>query len=184
MTNLNEAPPQPSGGPSISLTPIGHVHSPLKTPSLKGAKQGIFRQGDHVGQVLRENNVDSRIVIDPAYEGLLEGLEQFSHVLVIYWPHLLPPEGRQARLVHPAGFEELPLTGVFATCSPARPNPLLATVVSLLGRSANVLDIHGLEAVDGSPVLDIKPYNKHYMVREDVRVPQWMDDLDRMYDGG
>lgn len=163
--------------------PIGRVHSPLQKPSLKGARQGISRQGAHVGQVLRENDVDSQIVIDPRYLPLLEGLEQFSHLVVIYWPHLLPEEGRQAQKVHPAGFEELPLTDVFATCSPARPNPLLVTVARLLAVDGNVLTIHGLEAVDGTPVLDIKPYNTHYLAREDVRAPQWMDELNRLYDG-
>lgn len=180
MANQANAETAPT---AFHIEPIGQVKSPLKAPSLRGGQGGIQRQGAHFGQVLQENNVDSLIVIERRFSPLLEGLEQFSHIVVIYWPHLLPPEGRLAQRVHPAGFEELPLTGVFATCSPARPNPLLTSVVSLLGRFDNVLEIHGLEAIDGSPVLDIKPYNRHYMMRENVRVPQWMDDLDRMYEG-
>jgi tRNA (Thr-GGU) A37 N-methylase len=80
--------------------------------------------------------------------------------------------------VHPAGFKDLPLVGVFATCSPARPNPLLVTVVKVISREDNVLNVFGLEAVDKSPILDIKPYSKHYLSREDVTIAPWMKALE------
>jgi tRNA (Thr-GGU) A37 N-methylase len=69
--------------------------------------------------------------------------------------------------------------GVFATCSPARPNPILVTAVKVLGVHANVLTVQGLEAVDRSPVLDIKPYNRNYMEMEDLKVADWMERIEQ-----
>ena len=161
----------------LTITPVGWVESPLTAPSLKGSKDGIAHRDGKMPEIT-EAEVESRIVLDPAYTGLIEGIEEFSHALVIYWPHLLPAEGRRAVKVHPAGFKDLPLVGVFATCSPARPNPLLVTVVKVLSREDNVLNVFGLEAVDKSPILDIKPYSKYYLSREDVTIAPWMKALE------
>ena len=119
------------GGKPISLRPVGVVQSPLKTPSLKAdgqdlAQRRAVRQDEH--------GVVSHLIINQEFAPLLDGVEDFSHLLVIYWPHLLPAKARGTQKIHPAGFQELPLVGVFASLSPARPNPLLATVVELLGR--------------------------------------------------
>jgi len=75
------------------------------------------------------------------------------------------------------GRKEIPLMGVFSTCSPARPNPVLTTVVRLCGRKENVLEITGLDTVDGSPVIDIKPYVKDSYPQERVTIPEWMEQL-------
>ena len=108
------------GGETIGLAPVGLVKSPLKTPSLKAEGRDLSQR-----RAVRraENDVVSYLVIKPELSPLLDGIEEFSHILVIYWPHLLPDEARATRKVHPAGFRDLPLTGVFATLSPARPNP-------------------------------------------------------------
>jgi tRNA (Thr-GGU) A37 N-methylase len=81
--------------------------------------------------------------------------------------------------VHPIGREEFPLKGIYATCSPARPNPVLVNAVLLLERNANVLRISGLEAVDGTPLVDIKPYVPVYFKVEDPWLPDWMDRIVR-----
>jgi len=78
---------------------------------------------------------------------------------------------------HPMGRKDLPLTGIFATCSPARPNPLCAIVVRLLECSGNLLKVQGLDAVDGSPVLDIKPYNPSYYPVGEVRISPWLEQI-------
>lgn len=72
---------------------------------------------------------------------------------------------------------DIPQTGIFSTCSPARPNPVLTTVVRLKGRKGNVLEVSGLDAVDGSPVVDIKPYVKDFYPQEGVHIPEWMQQL-------
>ena len=77
---------------------------------------------------------------------------------------------------------EFPLVGVFATGSPVRPNPILITMVRLLGRSGNTLRVTGLDALDGSPILDIKPYGGGGP--PDVRVPDWIKKVHREFSQG
>jgi tRNA (Thr-GGU) A37 N-methylase len=77
------------------------------------------------------------------------------------------------------GRKDLPLVGIFATCSPARPNPLCAIVVRLLERNGNRLKVEGLDAIDGSPVIDIKPYNPSYYDAGEVRIPPWLEQIHR-----
>lgn len=72
------------------------------------------------------------------------------------------------------GRKDLPVQGIFSTCSPARPNPVLVSAVPLLERKGNILKVKGLEAVDQSPVIDIKPYVKTYYWVENLSVPEWM----------
>jgi len=105
------------------------------------------------------------------------GIEGFSHILVLYWPHLVDPERRNLKIVHPMGRKDLPQQGIFATCSPARPNPVLVSVVPLLERLGNVLKVQGLDAVDGSPILDIKPYVQPHCGVERATVPPWMEKI-------
>lgn len=75
------------------------------------------------------------------------------------------------------GRKDLPIQGIFATCSPARPNPVLVSVVPLLERLGNVLKVQGLDAVDGSPILDIKPYVQPHCGVERATVPAWMEQI-------
>ena len=159
----------------IHLSPVGSVRSSISAASVhihgQGANQNIL---PHTHRFDREHK--SEIVLDAQWEELLDGIEGYSHIMVLYWPHLLSEERRQIRKVHPMGRTEIPLQGIFATRSPARPNPILVSVVKLLERKGNILHVQGLEAVDGSPVLDIKPHNRtFYMASEAVLVPDWME---------
>jgi tRNA-Thr(GGU) m(6)t(6)A37 methyltransferase TsaA len=95
-------------------------------------------------------------------------LKGFSHILVLYCPHLIDPERRKLRKVHPMGSKDLPRQGIFATCSPARPNPVLVSAVPLVARIKNVLQVRGFEAVDGSPIIDVKPHSKSYLQMENL----------------
>ena len=143
--------------PHMQLRPVGIVRSNLKEPSL------VAESGDlnwHPKEGRREwRTLVSELVIDSSLAGILDGIEDFSHLLVLYWAHRVPPEGRSIIKAHPMGRNDLPLVGIFATCSPARPNTILATVVRLLEHKENVLKVEGLDALDGSPIVDIKPYH-------------------------
>jgi tRNA (Thr-GGU) A37 N-methylase len=75
------------------------------------------------------------------------------------------------------GRKDLPLVGVFSTCSPARPNPVLVIAVRLLERDGYTLRVQGLDAVDGSPVVDIKPYLPSYYAIEDAKLSDWMNHI-------
>ena len=169
----------------IEINPIGVVRSELKKPTLRAGNDGLTleqRLEEARAEHRRQRALVSEIVLESEHEPRLEGIEGFSHVLVLYWPHLVPAERRGLTTVHPMGREEFPEVGVFATCSPARPNPVLTTVVRLLSRRGNVLEVQGLEAVDGSPVIDVKPYNPGYLRVKDPVLPDWMEQIRREMD--
>jgi tRNA-Thr(GGU) m(6)t(6)A37 methyltransferase TsaA len=166
----------------MQLTPVGEVRSEIKAPLLLAGKAGLKLQERN--QKIKEyhekvKNALCEIVIYPQWVELLDGIEGFSHLLVLYWPHLIDPARRNLQKVHPMGRKDLPLQGIFATCSPARPNPVLVSAAPLIERAGNILKVKGLEAVDGSPVIDIKPYVTSYYSAEDPSVPEWMRRIHR-----
>jgi tRNA-Thr(GGU) m(6)t(6)A37 methyltransferase TsaA len=123
------------------LTPIGRVVSAIVDPA------DAPRQGD-------EADIDAWIELDPELAGGLEGVAVGDELVVLTWLHLAR---RDVLEVHPRGDETRPLTGVFATRSPHRPNPIGLHTVTVLERREHALRVAGLEAVDGTPVLDLKP---------------------------
>ena len=163
--------------PDMQLRPVGVVRSVLDEPSL-APKRGDLHWEAGVERTLQEYNTVAHLVIDGELTGTLDGIDEFSHLLVLYWAHLVPPQARSMTGIHPMGRKDLPLTGVFATCSPARPNPICVTAVRLLERRGNVLVVEGLEAVDGSPLIDIKPYTPYYYSARDVKVAEWMEQIE------
>ncbi|UCD53769.1 MAG: tRNA (N6-threonylcarbamoyladenosine(37)-N6)-methyltransferase TrmO [Dehalococcoidia bacterium] len=120
-----------------------------------------------------EGKVISEIVVDSSLTEALDGLEGFSHIAVLYWMHQAPA-GKVLTKVHPMGKKEFPLVGLFVTRSPHRPNPIGVTIVRLLQRRGNILKVEGLDAFDGTPVIDIKPYIPGYDSVADATVPQWL----------
>jgi len=82
------------------------------------------------------------------------------------------------------GRKELPLVGIFATCSPARPNTICAIVVRLLEHKENVLKVEGLDALDGSPIVDIKPYIPSYYRADNIKMADWMLQIEREFAKG
>ena len=134
---------------------------------------GIVRNG--VKQPIRHgwSEVVSDIVIDSHLAEALDGLDQFSHLIVLYWMHQLNPRRKLPLKVHPMGKAELPLMGRFATRSPSRPNPVGQATVRLLERRGNILKVKGLDAIDGTPVIDIKPYIPGYDSATDAKAPRW-----------
>jgi tRNA-Thr(GGU) m(6)t(6)A37 methyltransferase TsaA len=160
----------------IILTPIGCIKSSIKKPSFS-PKENI--DPEERKRQVRERYQEvkksvSELEIEPAYEDLLDGIDAFSHIMVLYWPHLLPKEDQGLRKVHPMGRKDIPEQGIFATRSPARPNPVLVTVVQLLERNKNILRVKGLEALDGSPILDLKPVVREHEGIENPRFPDWI----------
>ena len=121
---------------------------------------------------LREEN--AWIEIFPEYQDGLLGIEQFSHINVIYWLHENDnEEGRRVLQVHPCGNEANPLTGVFATHSPRRPNLLALTRCRLEAVEGNRLIMDQIDALDGSPVIDIKSYFPDEACTGNYRFPRW-----------
>jgi tRNA-Thr(GGU) m(6)t(6)A37 methyltransferase TsaA len=144
--------------PEMSLKAIGVVHNGLGTPPTP-------RSG--------WEKVTSEIVIDSRLTEALDGIEEFSHIIVLFWMHHLP-KGDTPLKQRPMGKPARPARGLFALRTPNRPNPIGKTTVRLLERRGNILRVEGLDALDGSPVIDIKPYLPGYDAAVDATVPAWI----------
>ena len=116
----------------------------------------------------------SLIVLDKKFEKGLLGLEAWSHVQVIWWfDKNDTPQKRSILQVHPRGDQKNPLTGVFATRAPVRPNLIGLTLCKIVSVKDNVVEVEKIDAFEGTPVLDIKPYAPGQDSATDVRVPGW-----------
>lgn len=135
----------------------------------------IGRVKNRVHRIQREGweSVRSEIIIDPEYGDALDGIEEYSHLYVLFWIGHTARRLRGVRKIHPRSREDLPLVGVFATRTQYRPNPIGLTMVELLGRERNVLKVQGLDALDGTPVIDLKPISPRTEVLRKPRVPRW-----------
>ena len=108
-----------------------------------------------IGRVARGGD-ESVIEVSPEYADALDGVEDQGHLWILFWMHELAPEERRRLRTHPMGDRSQPKRGVFALHSPCRPNPIGLTRVRLLSRRENSLSVADLDALDGSPVIDIK----------------------------
>ena len=124
----------------LELSPIGIIHSPYRD------------RGEAPYQGYRSKRI-SRIEVLKEFEEGLQDIEGFSHIVVIYWFH----KSQGYHLLVKTPWDDVP-HGLFTTRSPHRPCPLALTVVELVAREKNILKVKGLDALDGSPLLDIKPY--------------------------
>jgi len=128
-----------------------------------------------IGKV-EKNGDDTVITISEKYSDALNGLQDFSHVLVLYWFHKNDaPEKREILQVHPRGNSENPLTGVFACRAPVRPNLIALTVCKIVSIEGRTIHIDKIDAFDQSPVIDLKPYIPSIdNPQEEVRLPEWL----------
>jgi tRNA-Thr(GGU) m(6)t(6)A37 methyltransferase TsaA len=133
----------------VTYTPIGIIHSPYKEP--RGTPIQVRAAADCPGEV----------EVYPAFAGGLRDLDGFSHIMLIYHFHLSKDAGL---LQEP--FMDTVERGIFSIRSPSRPNPIGVSVVRLCGVEGNRLEVRGLDIVDGTPLLDIKPYVPEFDAHE------------------
>ncbi|MEM2912519.1 MAG: tRNA (N6-threonylcarbamoyladenosine(37)-N6)-methyltransferase TrmO [Candidatus Bathyarchaeia archaeon] len=116
----------------------------------------------------------SRVKIFPEFCAGLGGLDNFSHIIILYWFHLRNKETeRRVLRVVPRRHAGAPEVGVFASRSPSRPNPIGLCVVRLLKIEECTLTVEGLDALEGSPIIDIKPYLPRTDSVPNAQVPNW-----------
>jgi tRNA-Thr(GGU) m(6)t(6)A37 methyltransferase TsaA len=137
-TVSNACPVPGKEGESVTYTSIGRVENDFDEPTAPEEIQ----------------SGESRIVVAPALTGGLKGLEPGRKMMIVYYFHR--SEGYEL-CQHPRGDRSRPRRGVFALCSPRRPNPIGVAVVDLVAIDGNVLHVRGLDAINGTPVLDLKP---------------------------
>jgi tRNA-Thr(GGU) m(6)t(6)A37 methyltransferase TsaA len=140
----------------IEVEPIGVV---------AGAKGDITRQD--------WNQARSEVHLRAGIEDALLGIEGYSHVIVVGWLDRIPETLRARLQAYPAGDERLPLQGALALRGGARPNPISVTVCRLLAAEGRTLRVEGLDLVEGTPVLDVKPYIAHYDSVPKATIPKW-----------
>ena len=145
----------------IKIRPIGHV-----------------RRADAAGNE-RNRTLVSEIVLEEQLAGALDRLDEFSHIYVLCWFDGIDDD--QRRVIHHPGKRDGAPLGILATRAPIRPNPIGLTLVELVEREAYVLRVRGLDARDGTPVLDIKPYpdweDGRVVVPDSYRIPSWLEGL-------
>lgn len=164
----------------MALRSVGTVHNDQKELIWGPFSKGDPSWKERAVRSIRAQEAVSRIEIAPDLEGILDGIEEFSHLWIIYWAHRSPHPLPRVK-VHPMGREDWPIVGLFATRSPVRPNNLCMALVQLIERQGNTLFVRGLDAVDGTPVLDIKPYTRGDAPSEELRIPPWMHQMYRQF---
>jgi len=130
-----------------------------------------------VGKVKRQRGSAELLIYD-RYRDALKGLDGFSHVFVLYWfDRNDTPEKRNILQVHPRGNKKNPLTGVFACRAPVRPNLIALSRCKVLSIRDEIVTVEKIDALDDSPILDIKPYIPSIDNEpEGIRVPNWLKD--------
>jgi len=141
----------------IKYKPIGVIHSPFKEP-----------KGTPI-QPAGAENIAGTVELFPEYVEGLKDLEGFSHIILIYHFHLSKEVSLKAR-----PYMDNEARGIFAMRGPSRPNPIGISVVRLVGVEENILHIRDVDIVDGTPLLDIKPYVPEFDTRKVEKVG-WLE---------
>jgi tRNA-Thr(GGU) m(6)t(6)A37 methyltransferase TsaA len=149
----------------IAMEPIGHVRT-----------QRSAAEDDYWG------GTEARIVLTDAVdpEALL-GIEDFSHAEIIFWFDQVDPDKIVRGARHPRNNAAWPRVGIFAQRGKNRPNCIGSTIVRIVKHEGRVLHVLELDAIDGTPVLDIKPVMQEFLPRDPVRQPEWSHQLMRRY---
>ncbi|MFH1003713.1 MAG: tRNA (N6-threonylcarbamoyladenosine(37)-N6)-methyltransferase TrmO [Chloroflexota bacterium] len=146
----------------INIEPIGYVENSIDAPIDSGWAK-----------------VESGLVFRKDLIPALSGLNQFSHVVIVFWMHQAKSPTVLAR--RPQNRNDMPEVGILSQRSKHRPNPIGITSVRLVKMDGCRLLVRGLDAINGTPVLDIKPYYPDYDSRPEARVPEWVNRLMRDY---
>ena len=155
----------------------GYGDSPGAGPKGATMTESASFQVQAVGWVKSQGD-RTYVEIEPQYAPALKGLEGFSHLWVVYWFHENDtPERRATLQVHPRRDPANPLTGVFACRAPERPNLIGLTAVRIVKITGNVVEVSGLDARDGTPIVDLKPYIPKGDAIPEATTPGWVKRL-------
>ena len=141
----------------INLKPIGFVKNNIKEPRFCNFANEI-----------------SEIILDEKFTELLNGIDDYSHVIIVYWMDRIKDYVTTHR---PQGNPNVPVVGIFACRCPQRPNPIGMTTVKLIEHRKNKIKVKGLDILNGTPIIDIKPYWPQYDKIVGGKIPDWVNKL-------
>ncbi|MCP3874662.1 MAG: tRNA (N6-threonylcarbamoyladenosine(37)-N6)-methyltransferase TrmO [Desulfobacteraceae bacterium] len=121
--------------------------------------------------------IKSKIILEPEFSGALRGLEGFSHAIIVTYLHQASFEKEKHLHRRPRNLETMPQVGILSQRAKNRPNPIGITAVEIIGVCDDYLEVKGLDAIDKTPVLDIKPYYPDYDKIDNPKIPEWVDRL-------
>ena len=147
----------------IIYKPIGVVHSPFKEPRGTPIQPSIIK------------GIKGEVEIFPEYIEGLQDINGFSHIILIYHFHLSTKSSLKAK-----PFMDDKIHGIFAIRGPSRPNPIGISIVRLIKVNSNILDIENLDIVDGTPLLDIKPYVPEFDKAEAIKIGWLQGNIDKL----
>ncbi len=125
-------------------------------------------------------SIESRIELASEFDNnSFEGIESFSHLEILYYFHKSEKEFKGCN--HPRGDQKYPKVGIFAQRKKDRPNHIGATIVNLIEKEGKTLVVSNLDALDGTPVLDIKPIFREYLPKGEIQQPEWAKELMENY---
>lgn len=150
----------------VQLTPIGRVRASRKSP-----------EDDHWGREVSTIELDAASFTEDA----VAGLSGFSHIEVVFFMHLVPENKVETGARHPRNRKDWPLAGIFAQRAKGRPNRIGVSRCRLLNVDGLKLEVEALDAIDETPVLDIKPYIAEFGPRGEVFQPDWATEIMKEY---
>lgn len=157
---------------------FGVARSPIPREPVTLRPIGVVRNGVRQPRPEGWADIRSDVIVRDELAGALDGLEGYSHIIVIFAFDRVP-EAEQRQRVRIGDDSRIPEQGVLATRSQRRPNPIGVSIVRLLRRRGQVLRVEGLDAIDGTPVLDVKPYFPNYDAVPNADVPDWARSIER-----
>ena len=149
----------------IQLVPIASVKNPR-----------VEIEDDNWGNVVSIIELDTSLPEEALHE-----IETFSHAEIFYYFHQVPDSKIETGSRHPRNNPAWPKVGILSQRGKNRPNRLGATIVKILKREGRQLHVQGLDAIDGTPILDIKPVMREFLPREEVQQPEWATELMKQY---
>ena len=148
-----------------TIEPIAYVRNSRET-----------LEDDNWGDIISEIIISSKLS-----EQSIKGIEEFSHIEIIFYFHLADLTKIDISSSHPRSNTKFPKVGIFSQRKKARPNLLGTTIVRLLNADKNILTVKGLDAINGTPVIDIKPVMKQFLPEDKIIQPEWSTELMKNY---
>jgi len=147
------------------IRPIGYVKNDRKEP-----------EDDYWGDVISEITLDKTIPTEA-----FEGIGQFSHLEILFYFHRVKESKIVSGKAHPRNNKEWPEVGIFCQRRKGRPNLLGLTVVELISVRERSITVEGLDAIDETPVIDIKPFTRNFIPSGEIKQPWWIDEMMKNY---